>query len=151
MEYRGYDSAGILVCNNSEYQLTKITGKVNDLSKMLETKPNIAPYLGIGHSRWATHGMPNDTNAHPHSSNSGKLHMVHNGIIENYDTLKMELIKRGYSFYSDTDSEVLVNLIQEIKVKENVKLDKAVQLALNQVVGAYGIVCLLYTSPSPRD
>ncbi len=147
LEYRGYDSAGILVCNNSEYQLTKITGKVNTLSKMLETKPNIAPCLGIGHSRWATHGMPNDTNAHPHCSNSGKLYIVHNGIIENYDTLKMELTKRGYSFYSDTDSEVLVNLIQEIKVKENVKLDKAVQLALNQVVGAYGIVVCDTSNP----
>ena len=140
LEYRGYDSAGILVCNNSKSQLSKIAGKVNALSKILENKTDITPHLGIGHTRWATHGIPNEINAHPHSSNSGKLFMVHNGIIENYDTLKMELITRGYSFYSDTDSEVLVNLIQEIQIKENIKLPDAVQLALNQVVGAYGIV-----------
>ena len=140
LEYRGYDSAGILVCNNSKSQLSKIAGKVNALSKILENKTDITPHLGIGHTRWATHGIPNEINAHPHSSNSGKLFMVHNGIIENYDTLKMELISRGYSFYSDTDSEVLVNLIQEIQIKENIKLPDAVQLALNQVVGAFGIV-----------
>ena len=140
LEYRGYDSAGILVCNNSKSQLSKIAGKVNALSKILENKTDITPHLGIGHTRWATHGIPNEINAHPHSSNSGKLFMVHNGIIENYDTLKMELISRGYSFYSDTDSEVLVNLIEEIQIKENIKLPDAVQLALNQVVGAYGIV-----------
>ena len=140
LEYRGYDSAGILVCNNSKSQLSKIAGKVNALSKILESKTDITPHLGIGHTRWATHGIPNEINAHPHSSNSGKLFMVHNGIIENYDTLKMELITRGYSFYSDTDSEVLVNLIQEIQIKENIKLPDAVQLALNQVVGAFGIV-----------
>ena len=140
LEYRGYDSAGILVCNNSKSQLSKIAGKVNALSKILENKTDITPHLGIGHTRWATHGIPNEINAHPHSSNSGKLFMVHNGIIENYDTLKMELITRGYSFYSDTDSEVLVNLIQEIQIKENIKLPDAVQLALNQVVGAFGIV-----------
>ena len=148
MEYRGYDSAGILLCNNFESQLTKISGKVDSLSKKLDTKQQISTHLGIGHTRWATHGIPNEINAHPHISNSGKLHIVHNGIIENFDTIKKELSQRGYSFYSDTDSEVLVNLIDEIKVKENVKLSKAVQLALNQVVGAYGIVICDISDPS---
>ena len=148
MEYRGYDSAGILLCNNFESQLTKISGKVDSLSKKLDTKQQISTHLGIGHTRWATHGIPDEKNAHPHISNSGKLHIVHNGIIENFDTIKKELSQRGYSFYSDTDSEVLVNLIDEIKVKENVKLSKAVQLALNQVVGAYGIVICDISDPS---
>tara|TARA_B100001029_G_scaffold166779_1_gene159452 strand:- start:404 stop:2251 length:1848 start_codon:yes stop_codon:yes gene_type:complete len=148
MEYRGYDSAGILLCNNSESQLTKISGKVNSLSKILENKQQISTHLGIGHTRWATHGIPDEKNAHPHISNSGKLHIVHNGIIENFDTIKKELSYRGYSFYSDTDSEVLVNLIEEIKVKENVKLSKAVQLALNQVVGAYGVVICDISDPN---
>ena len=148
MEYRGYDSAGILLCNNFESQLTKISGKVDSLSKILETKQQIRTHVGIGHTRWATHGIPDEKNAHPHISNSGKLHIVHNGIIENFDSIKKELSQRGYSFYSDTDSEVLVNLIDEIKVKENVKLSKAVQLALNQVVGAYGIVICDISDPS---
>ena len=148
MEYRGYDSAGILLCNNFESQLTKIKGKVGSLSKILETKQQISTHLGIGHTRWATHGIPDEKNAHPHISNSGKLHIVHNGIIENFDTIKKELSQRGYSFYSDTDSEVLVNLIDEIKIKENVKLSKAVQLALNQVVGAYGVVICDISDPS---
>ena len=148
MEYRGYDSAGILLCNNFESQLTKISGKVDSLSKKLDTKQQISTHLGIGHTRWATHGIPDEKNAHPHISNSGKLHMVHNGIIENFDTIKKELSQRGYSFYSDTDSEVLVNLIDEIKIKENVKLSKAVQLALNQVVGAYGVVICDISDPS---
>ena len=148
MEYRGYDSAGILLCNNFESQLTKISGKVDSLSKILETKQQIRTHVGIGHTRWATHGIPDEKNAHPHISNSGKLHIVHNGIIENFDTIKKELSQRGYSFYSDTDSEVLVNLIDEIKVKENVKLSKAVQLALNQVVGAYGVVICDISDPS---
>ena len=148
MEYRGYDSAGILLCNNFESQLTKISGKVDSLSKKLDTKQQISTHLVIGHTRWATHGIPDEKNAHPHISNSGKLHIVHNGIIENFDTIKKELSQRGYSFYSDTDSEVLVNLIDEIKVKENVKLSKAVQLALNQVVGAYGVVICDISDPS---
>jgi glucosamine--fructose-6-phosphate aminotransferase (isomerizing) len=98
----------------------------------------------MGHTRWATHGVPNDVNSHPHLSNSGDLAIIHNGIIENYAPLKEELIKRGYVFHSDTDSEVLVNLIEEIQLKENLKLGKAVQVALNQVVGAYAIAVFVW-------
>ena len=139
LEYRGYDSAGIMLYDGENLKISKTKGKVADLenksSKEITTNGNI----GMGHTRWATHGVPNDVNSHPHLSNSGNLAIIHNGIIENYEPLKKELIKRGYVFKSDTDTEVLINLIEDVQKKENVKLGKAVQIALNQVVGAYAI------------
>ena len=138
LEYRGYDSAGIMVFNGTEAKVTKTKGKVADLEALFvenKTKGTI----GIGHTRWATHGVPNDTNSHPHVSNSGDLTLIHNGIIENYDAIRKELLARGYTFQSDTDTEVLVNLIEEVQKKHACKLGKAVQLALNEVIGAYAI------------
>ena len=139
LEYRGYDSAGIALYEKGAIQLCKTKGKVSDLEEKAEKVKNSTATLGIGHTRWATHGVPNDVNSHPHLSNSGKLALIHNGIIENYDAIKTELKSRGYVFHSDTDTEVLVNLIEEVKKKEGVKLGKAVQLALQEVVGAYAI------------
>lgn len=148
LEYRGYDSAGVAIFDGTDIQLSKTKGKVSDL----ETRANIEiknnGTMGLGHTRWATHGVPNDVNSHPHYSNSGNLIMIHNGIIENYQSLKKELIKRGYTFKSDTDTEVLVNLIEDIQTKENHKLGKAVQIALNQVVGAYAIAVFDKTKPN---
>jgi len=139
LEYRGYDSAGIMLHDGTSLRVTKTKGKVADLEEKAIKEDNIHGTIGMGHTRWATHGVPNDVNSHPHVSNSGKLVIIHNGIIENYEPLKKELIKRGYSFQSDTDTEVLVNLIEDVQKKEKIKLGKAVQIALTQVVGAYAI------------
>ena len=139
LEYRGYDSAGIALYDGNQINLSKTKGKVAELKDKSQKQIPVNGTLGMGHTRWATHGVPNDVNSHPHYSNSGNLVIIHNGIIENYEAVKTELKKRGYTFESDTDTEVLVNLIEEVKKKENVKLGKAVQIALNQVVGAYAI------------
>ncbi|GGG92710.1 glutamine--fructose-6-phosphate aminotransferase [isomerizing] [Polaribacter pacificus] len=149
LEYRGYDSAGIMMFDGENIQISKTKGKVADLKKITDSEESRKKgTIGIGHTRWATHGVPNDINSHPHSSMSGDLVIVHNGIIENYDTLKKELITRGYVFQSDTDTEVLVNLIEEVKKQEGCKLGKAVQIALNQVIGAYAIAVFDKTKPN---
>ena len=148
LEYRGYDSSGIMMYDGKDIHLSKTKGKVSDLEKItnLENKRKQGN-IGMGHTRWATHGVPNDVNSHPHFSQSEDLVIVHNGIIENYDTIKKELITRGYTFKSDTDTEVLINLIQEVKTNEGCKLGKAVQLALTNVVGAYAIAVFDKTNP----
>ena len=149
LEYRGYDSAGIMMYDGTEMNLSKTKGKVSVLEEIIENNPKRKEgTIGIGHTRWATHGVPNDVNSHPHASQSGELVIVHNGIIENYDTLRKELISRGYAFHSDTDTEVLVNLIEEVKKQENCKLGKAVQIALTQVAGAYAIAVFDKNKPN---
>jgi glutamine---fructose-6-phosphate transaminase (isomerizing) len=148
LEYRGYDSAGIALYDGTNIKLSKTKGKVEDLEKRVATEISTKGNLGIGHTRWATHGVPNDINSHPHYSNSGDLVIIHNGIIENYEALKEELIKRGYTFKSDTDTEILVNLIEDIKISNDVKLGKAVQIALNQVIGAYAIAVFDKNKPN---
>ncbi|MEM9680767.1 MAG: glutamine--fructose-6-phosphate transaminase (isomerizing) [Bacteroidota bacterium] len=148
LEYRGYDSAGIAIYDGSQLKFSKTQGKVADLEKRLESEISTTGTIGIGHTRWATHGVPNDVNSHPHFSNSGDLVIIHNGIIENYEPLKQELINRGYTFQSDTDTEVLINLIEDVIKKEKVKLGKAVQIALNQTIGAYAIAVFNKNKPN---
>ena len=147
LEYRGYDSAGVALVHNGEMNLYKTKGKVVDLESVaLGNDTN--SHLGMGHTRWATHGEPNDENAHPHLSQSGNLAVIHNGIIENYATIKEALINRGHQFLSDTDTEVLIHLIEDIQDHEKIGIDEAVRLALNQVVGAYAIVILVKNEPA---
>lgn len=146
LEYRGYDSAGIALLDG-DLKLYKTKGKVSDLEGFVTGK-SIEGTIGIGHTRWATHGEPNNVNAHPHYSQSQNLAIIHNGIIENYASIKEELKKRGYKFSSDTDTEVLIHLIEDIKTNEKVKLDEAVRIALNHVVGAYAIVIISKEEPN---
>lgn len=147
LEYRGYDSAGIALLNNDSLRLYKRQGKVSNLEEFAAGK-DITGYAGIGHTRWATHGPPNDTNAHPHYSMDEKIALIHNGIIENYNSLKEELIARGYEFKSQTDTEVLVHLIDDIQKKEKVDLAEAVRIALLSVIGAYAIVVISKENPN---
>jgi glucosamine--fructose-6-phosphate aminotransferase (isomerizing) len=146
LEYRGYDSAGVALMQNG-IAIYKKQGKVSDLESRM-AGVNSESTMGIGHTRWATHGAPNDENAHPHYGKSNKLAIIHNGIIENYATIKAELTKRGHTFESDTDTEVLVHLIEEIQIKEGVGIEEAVRLALQEVVGAYAIVVISEDHPN---
>lgn len=141
LEYRGYDSAGIALLNEKKIEIYKKQGKVIEMERVIPAEQAMAN-LGIGHTRWATHGVPSDENSHPHYSQSKKIAIIHNGIIENYASIKSGLEKRGYTFKSDTDTEVLVNLIEEVLIHENVSIDEAVRIALNQVVGAYAIAVI---------
>lgn len=146
LEYRGYDSAGIVLNENKNFKLFKTKGKVSDLEEICKGLKSDAT-VGVGHTRWATHGVPNDINSHPHLSNNEKIVLVHNGIIENYDTLKIMLTSKGYSFKSDTDTEVLVNLIQFMQDTQKNDLSTAVRLALNEVIGAYAIAVMEVDHP----
>lgn len=145
LEYRGYDSAGVALLTD-HINLYKCRGKVAELEKYIADK-NIAGTIGIAHTRWATHGEPNDENAHPHFSQDRDIALIHNGIIENYAVLKKELVNRGYVFQSNTDTEVLVHLIEDIRENENVNLDEAVRIALTQVEGTYAIVVISKNHP----
>jgi glucosamine--fructose-6-phosphate aminotransferase (isomerizing) len=146
LEYRGYDSAGIALLNDG-LNVYKKKGKVSDLEEFIKGT-QLDSTIGMGHTRWATHGEPNDKNAHPHYSSTGNLAIIHNGIIENYNTLKQELIKKGHKFLSDTDTEVLIHFIEDIRSNNNCSVDEAVRLALTKVVGAYAIVVMSKDDPT---
>lgn len=143
LEYRGYDSAGIGFITEKGINIYKKKGRVKDLDGLF-TGEKLLSHIAIGHTRWATHGDPNDQNAHPQKSASGKLAMVHNGIIENYSQLKSELLKKGYSFSSDTDTEVLLNYIEDISVSNRVDTEEALRIALQKISGNY-VVSILDT------
>ena len=147
LEYRGYDSAGFIV-NAEKFVSEKTKGKVSDLEAKAAKDIIPTATFGMGHTRWATHGVPNDKNSHPHLSNSGNLAIVHNGIIENYQPIKQRLLQEGYVFHSDTDTEVLINFIEYIKNKKQLPLEEAVRYALNEVVGAYAIAVMEEANPS---
>ncbi|MCO6461265.1 MAG: glutamine--fructose-6-phosphate transaminase (isomerizing) [Saprospiraceae bacterium] len=146
LEYRGYDSAGIALLNG-DLNIFKRKGKVSNLESYAKDK-NKAGFVGMGHTRWATHGKPDDINAHPHLSGNGRLALIHNGIIENYATLKEALTKLGHTFVSETDTEVLVHLIEEIQSSENIEIEEAVRIALSKVIGAYAIVVMDKSNPN---
>lgn len=147
LEYRGYDSAGVALLNPEGLSIYKKKGKVSELESHLNGFSNLHSKIGIGHTRWATHGEPNDVNAHPHYSSSEKFAMIHNGIIENYDVLKKDLMNKGYTFHSETDSEVFIKFIEDIYVNNDCSLEEAVRLALHKVVGAYAIVIMNMEEP----
>lgn len=146
LEYRGYDSSGVALLNNGELNVYKKKGKVAELEESL-VGINLDAQIGIGHTRWATHGEPSDRNAHPHLSSNGKISMIHNGIIENYALIKQELLNKGYQFKSDTDTEVLLNFIEDIKNNNDCKLEEAIRIALKRVSGAYCILLIEEDNP----
>ena len=146
LEYRGYDSSGIALQQDQHLQVYKKKGRVSELEELLLGK-GMHAHIGIGHTRWATHGEPSDRNAHPHVSQSGKLAMIHNGIIENYAPIKQELVSKGYQFHSDTDTEVLLNFIEEIQTQNTCSLEEALRIALKRVVGAYCILLIASDDP----
>lgn len=147
LEYRGYDSAGVAILNKNKLNVYKKKGKVNDLTNWIGKK-NKSGNIGIGHTRWATHGEPNDKNSHPHSSIDGSFAIIHNGIIENYSSLKKELLERGYKFKSETDTEVVVHLIDDIRKTSGVTTEEAFKLALNSIIGAYALVLVSKETPN---
>ena len=148
LEYRGYDSAGVALLDEHGLSIYKKKGKVSELEKYLDSNGQVKSTIGIGHTRWATHGEPNDVNAHPHYSSSEKFAMIHNGIIENYEVLKKDLLQKGYTFQSDTDTEVFVKFIEDIYVNNKSTLEEALRLALHKVVGAYAIVLINKEEPN---
>jgi glucosamine--fructose-6-phosphate aminotransferase (isomerizing) len=147
LEYRGYDSAGVALLGQDGLSIYKKKGKVSELENHLESFRDLNSKIGIGHTRWATHGEPNDVNAHPHYSSNEKFAMIHNGIIENYDVLKTDLINKGYKFQSETDSEVFIKFIEDIYANNYISLEEAVRLALHKVIGAYAIVIMNIEEP----